>query len=161
MKKIMLSAAILAFAGMATVNAGTVNSKVSIATVMQFQDRTPVKAADLPDAVKEALAGEEYSEWSIKEAFAVAPAEGVPFFEISLQKGDENRVVNLNEAGEVVDLPVASPATPTQELVPSEPTPSEPTPSEPTPSEPVPSEPTPSEPTERAPSEPTPTEIPS
>ncbi len=153
MKKIMLSAAILAFAGMATVNAGTVNSKISVATVMQFQDRTPVKAEDLPDAVKEALAGEEYSEWTVKEAFSVRPAEGVPFFEISLQKGDENRVVNLNEAGEVVTLPVAAPASPSEQPAPSEPTPSEPSPS--------PSEPTPSEPTEPAPSEPTPTEIPS
>ena len=155
----MLSAAILAFAGMATVNAETVNSKISVATVMQFQDRTPVKAEDLPDAVKEALAGEEYSEWTIKEAFAVAPAEGVPFFEISLQKGDENRVVTLNEAGEVVDLPVATPASPSEQPTPSEPTPSEPSPS---PTEPTPSEPTtPTEPTEPTPSEPTPTEIPS
>ena len=155
----MLSAAILAFAGMATVNAETVNSKISVATVMQFQDRTPVKAEDLPDAVKEALAGEEYSEWTIKEAFAVSPAEGVPFFEISLQKGDENRVVNLNEAGEVVDLPVATPASPSEQPTPSEPTPSEPSPS---PTEPTPSEPTtPSEPAEPTPSEPTPTEIPS
>lgn len=143
MKKLMLSAAVLAFAGFTAtnVNAETTNFPAASEVVMGVQDKTPVNPEDLPDAVKEALAGEEYAEWSVKEAFAVAPADGVPFYEISLQKDQETKVVNLNEAGEVVELPVAT-ESPAEPMEPAEPTPT--VPSEPTtPSEPTPSEPTP------------------
>lgn len=143
MKKLMLSAAVLAFAGFTAtnVNAETTNFPTASEVVMGVQDKTPVNPEDLPDAVKEALAGEEYAEWSVKEAFAVAPADGVPFYEISLQKDQETKVVNLNEAGEVVELPVAT-ESPAEPMEPTEPTPT--VPSEPTtPSEPTPSEPTP------------------
>lgn len=139
----MLSAAVLAFAGFTAtnVNAETTNFPTASEVVMGVQDKTPVNPEDLPDAVKEALAGEEYAEWSVKEAFAVAPADGVPFYEISLQKDQETKVVNLNEAGEVVELPVAT-ESPAEPMEPTEPTPT--VPSEPTtPSEPTPSEPTP------------------
>lgn len=144
----MLSAAVLAFAGMASVNAEMIKAPLTSEVVMFIQDKTPIEASNLPDDVKKALAGDEYAGWTVKEAFAVKPAEGVGFFEISLQKDDEIRVVNLDEAGKVIELPVTTPSVP----VPSE----EPTPSEkPTPTEnptPVPSEvPTPSE--EPAPSE--------
>lgn len=143
MKKLMLSAAVLAFAGFTAtnVNAETTNFPAASEVVMGVQDKTPVKPEDLPDAVKAALAGEEYAEWSVKEAFSVAPADGVPFYEISLQKDQETKVVNLNEAGEVVELPVVT-ESPTEPMEPTEPTPT--VPSEPTtPSEPTPSEPTP------------------
>ncbi|MFB5945342.1 hypothetical protein [Albibacterium profundi] len=143
MKKLMLSAAVLAFAGFTAtnVNAETTNFPAASEVVMGVQDKTPVNPEDLPDAVKEALAGEEYAEWSVKEAFSVAPADGIPFYEISLQKDQETKVVNLNEAGEVVELPVAT-ESPADPMEPAEPTPT--VPSEPTtPSEPTPSEPTP------------------
>lgn len=143
MKKLMLSAAVLAFAGFTAtnVNAETTNFPAASEVVMGVQDKTPVKPEDLPDAVKAALAGEEYAEWSVKEAFSVAPADGVPFYEISLQKDQETKVVNLNEAGEVVELPVVT-ESPAEPMEPAEPTPT--VPSEPTtPTEPIPSEPTP------------------
>ena len=155
MKKLMLSAAVLAFAGFTAtnVNAETTNFPAASEVVMGVQDKTPVNPEDLPDAVKTALAGEEYAEWSVKEAFAVAPADGVPFYEISLQKDQETKVVNLNEAGEVVELPVGTEA-PAEPMEPAEPTPTVPTePTEPAPSEPTPSEPAPTEP---APTTPTP-----
>lgn len=146
MKKLMLSAAVLAFAGFTAtnVNAETTNFPAASEVVMGVQDKTPVNPEDLPDAVKAALAGEEYSEWSVNEAFSVAPAEGIPFYEISLKKDQETKVVNLNEAGEVVELPIAN-ESPAEPMEPTEPTPT--VPSEPTtPSEPAPSEPAPSEP---------------
>lgn len=129
MKKIMLSAAVLAFAGMATVNAETVKTPVASAIVMNVQDKTPVKAEDLPDAIKTALAGDDYAGWTVKEAFAVQTG-GAVTYEISLQKGDENRVVSLNEAGEAAEA-----ASATQEAAPAEqPAPAEQAPAEETPS---------------------------
>ena len=107
MKKIMLSAAVLAFAGMTTVNAETIKTPVASAIVMNLQDKTPIDAQDLPDAVKTALAGDDYSEWTVKEAYSIQ-AGGVSTYEISLQKGDESRVVNLNEAGEAAEAASAT-----------------------------------------------------
>src|SRR5690606_3691596 len=107
MKKIMLSAAVLAFAGMTTVNAETIKTPVASAIVMNLQDKTPIDAQDLPDAVKTALAGDDYSEWTVKEAYSIQ-AGGVSTYAISLQKGDESRVVNLNEAGEAAEAASAT-----------------------------------------------------
>lgn len=129
----MLSAAVLAFAGMTTVNAETIKTPVASAIVINLQDKTPVDAKDLPDAVKTALAGDDYSEWTVKEAYSVQ-AGGVTTYEISLQKGDENRVVNLNEAGEAasaveVEAAPAEQATPMDQTAPEAPAPAEAAPS--------------------------------
>jgi len=140
LKKIMLSAAVLAFAGMSSVNAATNSVPVSSSIVFNIQDKTPVKAGDLPDAVKTTLSGEQYAGWTIKEAFSVQPADETPYFEVTLEKDDETQVVNLSEAGEVVELPVASPMMPMEEPSPSTPS-EEPTPNE----EPIPSQPEPTE----------------
>jgi len=115
-KKIMFAAAVVAVAGMTSVNAETVKVPTSASIVMNVQDKTPVKAEDLPDAVKTTLAGDDYSGWDVKEAFSVSRAGGVSSYEISLQKGDENKVVNLNEAGQIADQSSdVSPATPMEE----------------------------------------------
>jgi len=131
MKKIMLSAAVLAFAGMATVNAATIKTSVASAIVMNLQDKTPVNAEDLPDAVKGALAGDDYEGWTVKEAFAVQSG-GVNTYEISLQKGDENRVVTLNEAGEAAEAAPAT-ETPAEQAAPAEQAPADEAPSAPAP----------------------------
>ena len=129
----MLSAAVLAFAGMTTVNAETIKTPVASAIVISLQDKTPVDAQDLPDAVKTALAGDDYSEWTVKEAYSVQ-AGGVTTYEISLQKGDESRVVNLNEAGEAasaveVEAAPAEQATPMDQTAPEAQAPAEEAPS--------------------------------
>jgi len=127
----MLSAAVLAFAGMTTVNAETIKTPVASAIVINLQDKTPVDAKDLPDAVKTALAGDDYSEWTVKEAYSIQ-AGGVTTYEISLQKGDENRVVNLNEAGEAASAVEAAPAeqaTPIDQTAPEAQAPAEEAPS--------------------------------
>lgn len=124
----MLSAAVLAFAGMATVSAETVKTPVASAIVMNIQDKTPVKAEDLPDAIKTALAGDDYAGWTVKEAFAVQTG-GALTYEISLQKGDENRVISLNEAGEAAEAASATEAAPVEQPAAAEQAPTEQTPS--------------------------------
>jgi len=128
MKKIMLSAAVLAFAGMTTVNAETIKTPVATAIVVNLQDKTPVNAEDLPDAVKTALAGDDYAGWSVKEAFSVQSG-GVNTYEISLQKDDENRVISLNEAGEAAEAATATEAAPAEQTAPAEQAPADETPS--------------------------------
>jgi len=120
MKKIMLSAAMLAFAGMATVNASPLQTSVYVSHVQD--ERTPVKIEDLPDEVKTTLSGEEYAGWAPTEAFLVSPAEGDKYYEISLNKDDETKVVSFDEAGKSITVPVQenpviTPEAPTQEPV--------------------------------------------
>jgi hypothetical protein len=99
MKKLMLSMALLAVAGTATVYA---NNTQDVA-IVNFQDeKKPVKVEELPDAVKAALAGDEYKEWKAEEAFMVKPASGAEHYEIKLKKGEEAKTVKLDKDGKVV-----------------------------------------------------------
>ncbi len=115
----MLSAAMLAFAGMATVSANPVHNNTYV-TVSAQDERTPVKIEELPDDVKAALSGEDYAGWAPTEAFLVSPANGDKYFEVSLSKDGESKVVNFDEAGKVVtapteEAPAVAPETPAQE----------------------------------------------
>lgn len=99
MKKLMLSMAFLAVAGTVTVYA---NNKQDVA-IVKFQDeRKEVKVEELPDAVKAALAGDDYKEWTAEKAFMVKPASGAEYYEIGLKKGDEMKTVKLDKDGKVV-----------------------------------------------------------
>lgn len=139
-KKIMLAAAVLAFAGMTSVNAETIKIKESASIVLNVQDRTPIEASALPDAVKTALAGDAYSGWTVKEAYSVQTADAVPYYSITLQNGDQTQTIDLNEAGQAVESSAGA-ATESEASTSSEV------------STPVESEPAPSEQTESAPSE--------
>ena len=99
----MLSALFVAFATTATIaqSVETVNIEI-----VNQQEKTAIKLEDLPDAVKASLSGEEYASWIPSEAFVVTPQEGAKFFEVTLKKEDEVKVVNLGEDGKVVDAPV-------------------------------------------------------
>jgi hypothetical protein len=99
MKKLMLSMAFLAVAGTVTVYA---NNKQDVAIVQQQDEKKPVKVEELPDAVKAALAGDEYKEWKAEEAFHVKPAAGSEHYEIKLKKGEEAKTVKLDKDGKVV-----------------------------------------------------------
>ncbi|WP_298740486.1 hypothetical protein [uncultured Chitinophaga sp.] len=99
MKKLMLSMAFLAVAGTVTVYA---NNKQDVA-IVNFQDeKTPVKVEELPDAVKAALAGDDYKEWKAEKAFMVKPASGAEYYEVELKKGEEAKTVKLDKDGKVV-----------------------------------------------------------
>lgn len=108
----MLSAALLAFAGTAVVQANPVQPTAIHATVQD--DRTPVKPEDLPDAVKTTLSGEAYAGWTVKEAFAVAPSQGTPYFEVTLQKEEETQIVNLDADGQTVTPDAPTPVEETE-----------------------------------------------
>src|SRR5690606_26025004 len=102
-KKIMVAAAVLAFAGMTSVNAETVKFNENSSIVLNIQDRTPIEEGALPDAVKTALAGDAYAGWTVKEAFSIQKADAVPYYSITLQNGDQTQTIDLNEAGQAVE----------------------------------------------------------
>jgi len=100
MKKIMLSLMVLALAGVVTVNANS--NQQGVAIVQQQDEKVPVKVEELPDAVKTALAADDYKEWMPEKAFHVKPATGNEYFEVELKKGEETKTVKLDKDGKVV-----------------------------------------------------------
>lgn len=99
MKKLMLSMAFLAVAGTVTVYA---NQKQNVAIVQIQDEKKPVKVEELPDAVKAALAADDYKDWKAEKAFWVKPASGSEYYEIELKKGEEAKTVKLDKDGKVV-----------------------------------------------------------
>lgn len=98
----MLSALFVAFAATATI----ANPVKTVATeIIAQQEKAPIKLEELPDAVKTTLSSEQFTGWIPSEASVVTPKEGVKYFEVSLKKGDETKVVNLSEEGKVVEIP--------------------------------------------------------
>lgn len=104
MKKIILSAAVLAFAGLTTVKANTTSKNPASITIHIQQDttqKTPVKMEDLPDPVKTTLKADLFKEWIPSAAFLIKK-EGKEYYEIDVQKGEEKRMANIGPDGKMI-----------------------------------------------------------
>ncbi|HYG15952.1 MAG TPA: hypothetical protein VEC12_09385 [Bacteroidia bacterium] len=98
MKKSILILAAIFTLGLAA-DAATV-STVNYA-VENNDEKVKITAEELPQAVKDVLAGADYKDWSVSEVYLVkATAE---YYEISLKKGEETKVVNLDKDGKTVE----------------------------------------------------------
>ncbi|HTH56011.1 MAG TPA: hypothetical protein VL728_08180 [Cyclobacteriaceae bacterium] len=62
-----------------------------------IQEKTEVKAADLPDAVKKTLASDDYKGWEIAKAYLAKE-----IYEVELKKGTETKTVKLDKDGKIV-----------------------------------------------------------
>ena len=102
MKKIILSAAFLAFAGVASVQASEVNAPVMI-TVQDSTTKTPVKLEELPDPVKATLQSDKYKEWAPTTAFLVTKADKSEYYQVDVKKGEETASLHLGKDGVVVE----------------------------------------------------------
>lgn len=78
------------------------NQKQNVAIVQIQDEKKPVKVEELPDAVKAALAADDYKDWKAEKAFWVKPASGSEYYEIELKKGEEAKTVKLDKDGKVV-----------------------------------------------------------
>lgn len=100
MKKIILSAAFLAFAGIATVQASEVNTPAMV-TVQDSTTKTPVKLEELPDPVKATLQTDTYKEWVPTAAFLVTAADKSEWYQVDVKKGEETASLNIGKDGVV------------------------------------------------------------
>ncbi|MBG6236567.1 hypothetical protein IWX76_003161 [Pedobacter sp. CAN_A7] len=101
MKKIILSAAFLAFAGIASVQANEVNAPITT-LVQDSTTKTPVKVEELPDAVKATLQTDAYKEWVPTTAHLVVLANKSEYYQIDVKKGEETGSLNIGKDGVVV-----------------------------------------------------------
>ncbi|TDH27387.1 hypothetical protein EXU57_07315 [Segetibacter sp. 3557_3] len=107
MKKIIIGSVALFFAAVTDANAGTFSTTEKFVvqdTTRKSQDssqKAPVKAEDLPKAVKDILAGDEFKEWTVSSASWIKGNR--EYYEIALAKGTEARVVKLDKEGKKVE----------------------------------------------------------
>jgi len=114
MKRI-LSVIVMGFAGLAISNA----NEISTATLHESETfqvnnefvfaadsvkRTMVQSADLPEAIHTKLAEDEFMGWVILNAYFVEPEENDAFYEITLQRVEEEelRVVKFDSSGRII-----------------------------------------------------------
>jgi hypothetical protein len=98
MKKIFLATMVLA--GTIGMTSFTVQANAATA-VFQDATETPVKPEELPEAVKTALSGDAYKDWSIASASHVKDANG-EYYKVTLTKGQDKQEVKLNKDGQAV-----------------------------------------------------------
>lgn len=83
------------------------NSNTSLAasnhpdTVIVQEEKTPVKLDLLPDAVRKEIASDKYVGWTPSAAFLIKSV--VPYYEVEMIRGEEKRIVKLDEKGQKID----------------------------------------------------------
>lgn len=102
MKKLILSAAFLAVAGLASVKANEVSNPVVITTQQDSVTKTAVEFKDLPDPVKATLQSDQYKEWIPAAAFLVTKADKSTYYQIDAKKGEETTSINIDKDGKVI-----------------------------------------------------------
>ena len=102
MKKIILSAAFLAFASITAVNASEVKSPVAITVKQDSTTKVPVELKDLPEAVKTTLQSEPVKAWTPVAAFLVTNADKTTFYQVDVKKDAETASIKIAEDGKVV-----------------------------------------------------------
>lgn len=105
MKKIILSAAVLAFAGLTTVKAADNNSTnpVQITAVQDSTTKTPIELSALPDTVKATLQSDKYKEWIPTAAFEVKTGEKLTHYQVDLKKEQETASLKIGADGVVIE----------------------------------------------------------
>lgn len=102
MKNLILTAALLAFAGISTVKASEVKTPASIAVQQDSTTKTPVKLEELPAPVTTTLKADAYKDWTPTAAFLVTNADKSQYYHIDVKKGTEVAFIKINKDGVVV-----------------------------------------------------------
>jgi hypothetical protein len=102
MKNFILSAAILAFAGVSTVKANEIKTPVAVTSKLDSSAKVSVKLYELPEAVKTTLKADAYKAWTPTAAFLITNADKSTFYQIDVKKGAEVAYLQLSKEGTVI-----------------------------------------------------------
>ena len=104
MKKVILSAAFLAFVGLTQVKASEVKSTNTYTVTVQQDSttKTPVEIKDLPAAVQTTLQTEPIKQWTPVTAFLVTNADKTTYYQIDLKKEDKTATIKMDKDGKAV-----------------------------------------------------------
>lgn len=102
MKKLILSAAFLAFAGFTTAQASTINTKMEVVSVQDSVVKTPIKIEELPVAITDLLKTDPYKDWAPTAAWMVKDGEKV-YFQVDVKKEEETKSLKLDKDAKPVE----------------------------------------------------------
>ncbi|RZL50534.1 MAG: hypothetical protein EOP00_03900 [Pedobacter sp.] len=102
MKKLILSAAIIAFAGFTTVQAGEINNKIELVSVQDSVVKTPIKLEELPKPIADILKTEPYATWTPTAAFSVKDG-AKEYFQVDVKKEEQVGSLKFDKDGKPVE----------------------------------------------------------
>lgn len=102
MKNFILTAAVIAFAGISTVKASETNTPIAISIQQDSTQKVPVKLEELPAPVVTTLKADAYKEWTPTTAFLITNADKTQYYQIDVKKGKEVAFIKINKDGVVV-----------------------------------------------------------
>jgi hypothetical protein len=94
MKKILLALLIVSGA-----SASFANSSMKPSSAFIQEEKTKIKEEELPEAVKTALKGDTYKDWTVSAAYTV---KSTSQYEVELKKGIETKVVKFDKDGKAL-----------------------------------------------------------
>lgn len=101
MKKLFV-AAIVAFAGFATVEAqASEMNKVNVVSVQDSIVKTPIEINELPEAVKTVLATDPYKDWTPTAAFSIKNGDK-QYFQVDVKREEETASLVFDAEGKPV-----------------------------------------------------------
>ncbi len=101
MKKIILSAAFLALAGLTTVNANEIKNPI-LTTVQDSTTKVPVELKNLPDSVQKTLQSEPVKSWTPVDAFLVTNPDKSSYYLINVKKEQEVGSLKIDKDGKII-----------------------------------------------------------
>ncbi|SMC98490.1 hypothetical protein [Pedobacter africanus] len=102
MKKIILSAAFLAVAGLTTLKASEVKQPVQMVAYQDSTTKAPVELKDLPEAVQKTLQSDPVKAWTPTAAFLVTNADKTSYYLINVKKEAETGSIKIDKEGKIV-----------------------------------------------------------
>lgn len=102
MKKLILSAAIVAIAGLTTVSASEVKIANPVVSVQDSVVKTPIKLEELPEAITTLLKTDPYKAWTPTAAFSVKDGQK-EYFQVDVKKEEETASLKFDKDGKPVE----------------------------------------------------------
>jgi len=102
MKKLILSAAIIALAGFTTVQAGEIKNKIELVSVQDSVVKTPIKLEELPKPIADILKTEPYATWTPTAAFSVKDGTK-EYFQVDVKKEEQVGSLKFDKDGKPVE----------------------------------------------------------
>lgn len=102
MKKIILSAAFLAVAGLTSVKASEIKNPIKIVVSQDSTTKTPVELKDLPEPVQKVLKSDEAKDLVPVAAFLVINADKTQYYQIDVKKGEQAGSLKIDKDGKVI-----------------------------------------------------------
>ena len=103
MKKVILSAAFIAIAGLTAANAKSIENSPVTYTLSQDSTKSKVvKLEELPAAIKATLAADAYKDWTPASAALVKTKDG-EYYAVTVKKGQDQGVLKIDLTGKVIE----------------------------------------------------------